>query len=393
MRRFGERILWRRTQDYLATYKPLVVGVAGSAHLPLTQEAVRSTLALTCNVYAPKITGTATLDVALTILGVESLSAQAGWFKLLTGSLIREIKEPEADTLVLELATHRPGDMDFLATLLPVDVAIVTNIDSTATQYFGSKEFVAHEVMPLVVSLKAKGLAILNADDPLILGMSEHTKARVVTFGHSPKADVKLMRATRLSSGGFVSEIMVGGKMYELHQKHLLSRRQLETSLAALALAHAMNSDMAQTVARLAALTPPAGCLKQETLRHSAAILDDSREASPESMMAALETLRALPARRKIAVLGDIGELGGESVLVHRTVGHLTGQVAQVAIFVGYNMREAGKRALSAGIDMHHFDQAADVGKWLEDFLHEGDLVLICGGREMQMGEIVRRLL
>lgn len=389
---FVERLLWLRAKDYLATYKPDIIGIAGSSNLPVVKEAARLLLRRERQVYAPVQPKTDPYGVALAILGLESLGEKTGWFKLLSQSFIRELVEREADTLILELAAERPGDMDWLAMRLPVNIAIITNVQSQATDLFGAKEFVAHEIASLVASLSKDSLVILNADDPLVMDMTRLTRARVVTFGTSAPADIKIGRVDRLAAGGFVAEIVVGGQHYAINQKNLLSRSQLEACFAALALACALGINLETAISRLKDVLPPKGFLSLATGASGAVILDDSGNSTPENVLEALQTLRALPAQRKIAVLGDVTRLGSESVNMHRAIGSQTGQIANVAIFIGDFMRQAGREALKAGCDVHHFDSAADAGKWLADFAHHGDLVLVAGGRDMQMGEAVSRL-
>jgi UDP-N-acetylmuramyl pentapeptide synthase len=126
--------------------------------------------------------------------------------------------------------------------------------------------------------------------------------------------------------------------------------------------------------------------------RHDVRIIDDSANATPESLQQALETLRALPSRRRIAVLGDIANLGRATERLHREVGRQAAQTANMLIAVGEHMRTAGREALQRGIDVHHFDTPDDAGKWLADFLRAEDTVLVSGGREMQLGRLVERL-
>jgi UDP-N-acetylmuramoyl-tripeptide--D-alanyl-D-alanine ligase len=121
-------------------------------------------------------------------------------------------------------------------------------------------------------------------------------------------------------------------------------------------------------------------------------ILDDSANATPESLMHALETLRALPSARRIAVIGDIANLGRTTERIHRQIGRLAAQTASMVIAVGLDMRWAGGEALQAGSDVHHFDTADEVGKWLGDFLQADDTILVSGGRAMHMEQVVERL-
>jgi UDP-N-acetylmuramoyl-tripeptide--D-alanyl-D-alanine ligase len=251
---------------------------------------------------------------------------------------------------------------------------------------------VAREVLSLIVSLPRDGVAVLNADDPLVAEMAGHTKARVVTYGQDLQADVRLSRLSRLSPKGFGCEIIVAGQSFEWHQRHLVSRHQLSLLLSAVAVAHVLKLDMHAAIKRLQEYTPPKGQLSIEKGIHGITVIDDSFDASPESMMAALENLRAVPARRRIAVIGDITDLGSEDFAVHKKIGKLAGETAHIVIVVGERMREAGAEAVFVGADVHHFDKSQDVGKWLVDFLRQEDVVLVCGSRQMKMDAVISRL-
>ena len=155
-----------------------------------------------------------------------------------------------------------------------------------------------------------------------------------------------------------------------------------------------MQVDMKQAIEQLQSIKPPPGRMRILRGYNNAKLLDDSYSASPEGILAALNLLNELPSKRKIAILGDMLDLGAQTLSTHRQVGDRSADIADVLITVGDNMRHAGAAAMEKGsIDIHHFDKSQDVGKWLHDFMLQDDLVLIKGSRDMHMENVTRRLL
>jgi UDP-N-acetylmuramyl pentapeptide synthase len=386
---FKERLLWRRAREYLQTYEPTVVAVAGTRYSSLVQQALWFTLQPFRFLPARLPQGTSALEVAEGVLGILA-PASATWYQLLTRSLVREITQSEPDTLLLELGVRRPGDMDRLATQLPVTVGVLTDVGTAHLTLFGSIEARAHEFESLTAAMTA-GYAVINGDEPLLAAAALHTRAHVITFGMSPEADITFSRLQR-SGEGLAGEIAVKGQAHEVHLPHILGRQQAHALLAVVGVAQALQLPLGPVIERLQTCKPPARQLQLVSGMRGARILDDTHDASLESALAALETLRALSARRRVAILGDITDLGGESYRAHKRLGKFAGEVAQVVIAVGREMRTGGAEAVFVGADVHHFDKAEDVGKWLQDFLQPEDLILITGSADMHMEKVVERL-
>lgn len=400
LRSFGQKVVWRRVNDFLARYHPTVIGVTGSSNKTLTVEAIRRAILPERTVRASAPSSNMPLGIAAAILGTPRPSSTRGWFDLLTKSVAVELKENEPDTVMVEVGAHRPGDIDWVAQQLPLDIAVVTNVHSKNLSYFSRKEMVAHEHTSLVATLRKDATAILNGDDPLVAQMRTHTKANVITFGQGPEVDVRLTRAQRLPAGrqglphhGFACEINVMGRVCEVHVPNLINRQQLYVLLSALATAHVLSLDESRSASRLQGLTSPPGVMRLLPGARGALLLDDSYAATAEDTMIALESLRSLPGRRKIAIIGDVVDLGSEAFSWHKRIGKFAGEIAQVVVMVGEDVKDAGTEAVLVGADVHHFAHSEDVGKWLADFIHEGDVVLIKGSRVMRMEEVTRRLL
>ncbi|MEX2055083.1 MAG: Mur ligase family protein, partial [Candidatus Andersenbacteria bacterium] len=389
---FGTRILWQRAADYVATYKPRLIGVAGSTGKTFTRQAIAVALGDSVHVRTPDHNDNSLRGIALSVLGIPSPRTPLTWMSLLSRSFVKELKVEEPTTIVVEYGTAKPGELDWAASKVPLAVLVVTNVEAKHLTLFGSKEMIAHEYASLVVTLLPEVTLVLNADDSLVLSLAEKTKARVVTYGSADGANVRLIRTQRLPHHGFACEVSVRGRTYELHLPQLITRRQISSLLAALAVATlAGTGDMQSVISKLQKLSAPPGRMRLLKGLNNALLVDDTYNATPEDMLGGLETLRSLPARRRIAILGDISDLGAEENRWHQKIGKFAGDVAHIVVLVGQAMRHAGTEALQKGVDVHHFDTSEDVGKWIAGYLQDGDVVLIKGSRSMHMEEVTRR--
>jgi UDP-N-acetylmuramoyl-tripeptide--D-alanyl-D-alanine ligase len=399
MRFSRQKILWRRALDWLTTYHPLVIAVTGTYGKSTAAAAIEKVVAGHHTVrWTPQSTP-GPLAVPLSILGLSENPTTMSWYRALTHSFAREIVAPEPEVLILEITAHQPGDIDWLANRLSPDITVVTNVGTANTELFGSRENIAHELSSLVVTTKREGFVIVNNDDVATRGMPTLSPAAAISFGTTAGSDIQLTRANRRREGGFALEVKTHREMAELLVPGVIARHQLHSLLAALAVGHALKIPLKTAAKALHNFEPLTGRTSLMTGRNDSRIIDDSANATPESMQQALETLGALPCLsgrqascRRIAVIGDISRLGREAEKIHRHLGRSAAQVADMVIAVGENMRWAGMEALQAGADVHHFDSPLDAGKWLAEYLVSDDTILVSGGRDMQMSRVVERL-
>lgn len=399
----GKRILWLRARDYLRRYQPKLIGVAGSAYTTVTQNAIAAALKPHHRVRQAEQFVSSPIDVAYAVLGMQSAAHRHWWPRILAGSRIRELREEEPEIIITDLPLMKPGDIDTVATALPFAMSVVTTVHTAHMSLFTNKETIAHEIASIVTVVPPEGYVILNADDALVAAMQQHTKAHILSFGNAAGATVSLRRHERLASYGLTCEVAMKGKLYELYLPHIIGRHQLPAILAALAVTVALDSNSADALQHLSNLIPPPGQLRLLDGIKGSRILDDSYDATPESMIDALTTLHEIHATRslggdrrigrRIAILGDVIDAGATSQRLLTEIGQRAAASASIVIAVGETTRTAGAEALRVGADVHHFTSSSDVGKWLAPFLKEGDCVLVCGSRIARMEKVVRRLL
>lgn len=295
---------------------------------------------------------------------------------------------------VLEMGFYVPGEIALLCEIARPQVGVLTNIGTVHAERAGSQDAIALGKGELVEALPAapEGTAILSYDDPWVRPMKSRTKATVFYYGMNPEAD---LWADEVESLG------LDGIRFRLHHKHetvsmqvpMIGRHSVETALRAAAvglvedlswdeITFGLQENKAQF--RLVAARAENGAL----------VLDDTYNATPESTLAALNLMFDLPGRR-IAVLGDMLELGQYERTGHEKVGVRTAEVADVLLTLGERAHMIAEAAANAGMSravIHEYDELGPVADWLKQNLSAGDVVLIKGSRGLHMDQIVATL-
>ncbi len=301
------------------------------------------------------------------------------------GNLNNELGVPitmlraETDTrfLVLEMGARRIGDISRLTGLVAPDIAVVLNVGQAHVGEFGSQAAIAAGKSELVQGMAPGGTAVLNADDPRVAAMRTLTDGPVLTFGRAEHADVRVREVTldRLGRPSFTLQTMDDAVPITLP---LVGAHQALNAAAAVAAGLAAGVPLGAAADALATATLSKWRMEVRELANGATLLNDSYNASPDANRAALDTLAAVEGRRRIAVLGEMLELGADSETEHRTIGKYAATRADIVIAVG-----AGAHAIAAGAgdwSVAADDRAAAI-RWLRDHLTTGDVVLIKASR------------
>lgn len=293
---------------------------------------------------------------------------------------------------VLEMGFYVPGEIAFLCDIAQPQVGVVTNIGTVHAERAGSQEAIARGKSELVEALPEDGVAILNFDDPWVRKMEEKTRAQVFFYGLSSESD---LWADEVEGHG------LEGIRFRLHYKRetlyvrvpLIGRHSVHTALraAAVGLVEGLTWQeifdglkQGHTQLRLVAVRSKTGAL----------ILDDTYNASPESMLAALNLLDELGGR-KVAVLGDMLELGQYERQGHEMVGLRTAQVADILLTLGgraHTIAAAARRSGMKKSSILEFEEPEPIVRWLNENLTKNDSVLIKGSHGLRMDHIVNAL-
>jgi UDP-N-acetylmuramoyl-tripeptide--D-alanyl-D-alanine ligase len=263
-------------------------------------------------------------------------------------------------------------------------------VGPTHLERAGSIEAIARAKRELPESLPANGTAILNADDPLVLAMADYTPARVVRFGAGVDADVRGSEMASDGAAGFVFTLTYGGKSRRLRIP-LPGRHLVSNVLAAAAAGLSDHMTLAEVGDALEAMDVPPR-LRVIARADGTRILDDTYNAQPASMLAALDLVDEMPGRH-IALLGDMRELGEASRYEHERVGERAGEVLDALVTLGDEARLLGATALSSGAgEVHHATSKEEASALLLTLVQPGDVVLVKGSHALGLETVVEEL-
>lgn len=293
---------------------------------------------------------------------------------------------------VLEIGMNHPGEIASLATLAQPDVGVITNIGIAHIEHFGTREAIAHEKAMLAEALQPSGTVVLNADDDFTPLIAARTKADVLSCGLGESAEI---RATDLCQdfAGMKFRLHSFGRSVEA-QLPVPGVHMVRNATLAVGVGHVFGMTLEECAAGLPNLQLTKGRLEMKVVR-GIQVIDDSYNANPDSMKAALLTLSQMSVNgRRIAVLGRMGELGAESEQGHRSVGRTASDLGlDCVISVGDEAELIAEEAWRGGVEkVIKATDFSDAVKALRDFAHSGDLVLVKGSRSAKMERIVEGL-
>ena len=339
----------------------LVVGITGSVGKTTTKELVAAAFATTTPVLKTEGNLNNHWGVPLTILSLR----------------------PEHQVAIIEMGMSNAGEIAALAAIAKPHAAVVTNAGSAHLEWLGSLEAIAREKASLVHALAKDAPAFVGADSPLLLEAVKGAKARVITYGFAPKADVRPERYEDLGEQG--SRFEVAG--FPTIHLRLVGRHQVQNALAALAIAKHHALDPEKVAEALSAHRSLKGRME---VKHAAGatLLLDYYNANPDSTRAALATLASWPnAARRIAVLGNMRELGETAAQLHRE----TGAAVQNAELwtVGAHAADYAAGAKTVGIEARLFPDKPAVASALTEALAPGVVVLVKASRGAALEDVL----
>lgn len=358
----------------LRKYRPRVVGVTGSSGKTTAKEAIAAVLRSRYNVFKNygSYNGRYGLPIAL-------------------GKL-----EPTHQIAVLEMASDSFGEIARLASITQPEVGVVTTINRTHLSVLGTLNNIASEKGRLIEALPFNGAAILNADDPRVAGMVPRTQARIITFGLKRGADVRAADI-KLTTEGMSFSLHYDGKKFKGFTP-LLGRHQIYLALAAVAAGLVFDVPLETALDALGRLPRVPGRLNLLAGKNGALILDDTFNASPEATIAALDTLAELPGANKVAILGDMPDLGDIEKEAHRQIGHYAATRVQRLVTKGEAAQQIAAAALQhdSGLGQHAVHvtfTSDDAAAAVEDLLSPDTTILVKGGAGVRLEQVVERLL
>ncbi len=389
----------------LKRHRPIIVAITGSVGKSSTKEAVRAVLSARFRVRQSPENFNNEIGVPLTILGVSGASGSRARIFLAPFSFLVSLFLPRKrypEILILELGVDRVGDMDYLLGFLSPTVGILTTISTSHLEFFKTVSTIAREKGKLILSLPKTGLAVLNADEPRVLKFREKARANVLSYGFEENADV---RATHIAFFRDAVGMPIGssfkmeyeGKSIPVRLPNIIAEHHIEAALAAAAVGIFFKMNPLEVAEALRNFQSLPGRMRLFEGVHRSLLVDDTYNASPKSLEAAMKTLGNLGGARRIVALGDMLELGPESESSHRKVASWIAEcgVSEVFLLGKHTLfsKEELERIGFPKDRLHWFSDPESLGAQLSAFLREGDIVLLKGSQGMRLEKAVEMLL
>lgn len=387
-------------------YRPQVVMVTGSVGKTSTKDAVATVLMSRFFVRKSEKSFNSEFGVPFTILGVENpWHNPFAWFAVVKRALALLFLPNHYPTmLVLEVGSGKPGDLAHILRIVSPDAVVVTCLPEIPVhvEAYSSPEAVREEEFSPAYALRAGAPLIVPADDTYTLDNAVRTSARIFSYGTEEGATVRLAKRGFYEEG---SEVMgmralvtvadipqVKGDQGEVVVKGSVGLAQILPAAAAITTGLAFGIPLTESLEALKAYEPPPGRGRLLHGKSESVIVDDSYNASPAAVEQALETLKMFPqAKRRIAVLGDMLELGRYSVMEHERIAAVADQCADLVVAVGIRARAftvAPKHA-----QVLQYDNAHEAARALPDLIQKGDVVLVKGSQSIRLERVVEALL
>jgi UDP-N-acetylmuramoyl-tripeptide--D-alanyl-D-alanine ligase len=295
----------------------------------------------------------------------------------------------DAELAVVEIGMNHAGEIRRLAAIALPQIGLVTNVGYAHVEAFDSIEAIAAAKRELIEALPETGAGVLNADDRRVLAFRDVHRGRVLTYGFSPEADI---RATAIETSADGARFTVSGVRFETR---LTGQHSVHNVLAGLAVASLFQIDFRELVASVAELAP--GRMRGERSQwNGITILNDSYNSNSEAARRMIDVLREQPANRRIAVLGEMLELGRLAETLHRDLGTY---VANAGIDVLIGVRGVSRlmvdEAIKAGLSDHaafFFEDPEAAGAFLRVFVRPGDAILFKGSRGIHIERALARM-
>jgi len=393
----------------LNKYQPVVIGITGSIGKTSAKEAIYEVLRDKLRVRTSFKNYNNEIGLPLTIIGRESpgrdLFGWAGVFlTALKLCLLKDKNYPQV--LILEMGVDRPGDMEYLTNIAPVDVGVVTAVSYSHLEYFGSVLNIKKEKQVIIEKLDAKGLAILNFDNEHTKEMASVSKARILTYGLKAGANLQaqdiVYNFTKegYDLSGINFKLNYNGSIVPVTMKNVMAETALYAALAAAAVAIYFDFNLVEVAQALKEFSLPKGRMNLlPGIKHTF-IIDDTYNSSPEAALAAVDTLRRVKidaTAEKYAVMGDMLEIGSYTEEGHQLVGKKIAESGiNHLIAVGEKARDFIRGAKEAGMEddyIFYFDKPEEAAKFLQNRIKAGDVLLIKGSQGARMEKVVKELM
>jgi len=389
-------------------YKPKIIAITGSVGKTSTKDAIFAVMSSSFFVRKSEKSFNSDIGIPLTILG-----CQNAWFdpikwcrNIFRGLELILFTNKYPEWLILEVGADRPGDIKNVSRWLKPNVVVLTSFAKVPVhvEFFKDRDAVIREKKYLVDALKHDGILIVNGDDEDSVKIKESTKNISIIYGTSNMAD---LIATEIKNyygkdggiEGVTFKVEYKENIIPVIIKGALGDKSLYSSVAAIAVGISQKINIVKAGEALINLEASKGRMRIIKGIKNTTIIDDTYNSSPKALISALNTLKEIKvsnSAKKIAVLGDMLELGKHSIDEHYKAGKLVADVCDILLTVGIRSRKIAEGALDGLLsekNIYQFEDSVEAGKFLQNILKEGDVILIKGSQSMRMERAVEEVM
>lgn len=396
------RILTWEAKLVLKKHKPFIIGVTGNLGKTSTKDAIYAVMKQHFYTRRSEKSMNSEFGVPLTVLGEKSgWNNPLQWLVIIVRGFFVIWQKSYPTHLVLEIGADRPGDIKTIASWVKPNITVVTQFGQVPVhiEFFPDRDAVINEKGYLVEALNGNGLFIYNADDHDAKKLLEKTKARKVSFGIHEDADA---RATNVKFYGHPiegteSDVMIDKKNHHIVLPEVAGKSSVYCSLPALLVARELNISLEVASASLRDADKPKGRMRLLRGMNGSTIIDDTYNASPKATEHGLKTLSEMDVKgRKIAVLGDMLELGAHTREEHYKIGMVAAKSCHKLYTVGIRARVIAEGALDGKMSDENImqcDTSIDAGKELVQVLGPNDVIYMKGSQGIRMERAVKMIL
>ncbi len=387
-------------------FKPVIIAVTGSVGKTSSKEAIWSILKGQQNSRKTSANFNNELGIPLAILGDYQKISKPAWFfwiKVVLSSVFNILFKSKyfyPKILVLEYGADKPGDINKLVDIAKPHIAVISAIGKIPVHvenYPQGIESVAKEKSKLISNLSTSDIAVLNADDPTISKIEEKTRAKILTFGFSKNSFVRISNFKHLEEDGKIYGIAFklenNGASVPIILNGAFSVAHAYAAACASCVALTFDINLVGSANALASYYKPikGRSMIIDGIKESQ-IIDESYNSSPIALETALISMKEIKNKRKLAVLGDMMELGNYTLEAHEFIGKIIPECLDVLITVGSRAEFIAQSAIKNGMNKNFvfsFNNAQDAGLKLQEIIKKGDLVLVKGSRVVGLDKIV----
>jgi UDP-N-acetylmuramoyl-tripeptide--D-alanyl-D-alanine ligase len=398
-------ILQCEARIILKKYKPKIIAVTGSVGKTSTKDAIFSVMSSSFHIRKSEKSFNSDIGIPLTILG-----CQTGWNdpiiwtkNIIIGFDMILFTKKYPDWLVLEVGADRPDDIKKITKWVKPDVVVVTAFAKVPVhvEFFAGREAIIREKQYLVEALKHDGVLVVNGDDDDAMRMKEKSKNISLIYGTDDLADLIAseyqFHYENGSLDGITFKVSYQENSIPIVIKGSLGMQNVYSALAAIAVGLSQKINIIKAGEALLNHKTPNGRMRIIPGMKNTTIIDDTYNSSPVALTSALQTLKMIQTKgRKIAILGDMMELGKHSVEEHYEAGKLVAQSADILFTIGIRSRKIAEGALDGQMDEKNIfqcDDSVEAEKLVREMLREGDIILAKGSQSMRVERVVKGIM